>query len=611
MIMATTDLKKLVSNFPKLPGVYLMKDDGGEVMYVGKAKELQSRVRSYLTGGDGRVQIEFLMERVAHIETIICASEEQAFILERDLIAKFKPRYNIRLKDDKAYLSVRIDENARWPRLELVRRVHNDGATYYGPYTYSYELREVLEVIRNVVPLRSCSDTVLYNRQRPCLEYQIRRCAGPCCLPVNSDEYRRWVVQAKQILEGRTPATIKSLNDSMQEASDDLRFEEAAAIRDRIEVLERFTKGHKMAVNLGDSRDAIGFFREAQRATVSILHVRGGRVSDNSSFAFSNVIDTDEELIESIILQFYSSGRETPDEILLPTDLASREEIENFISKNLDAKVSLVVPQKGVKERLVGLATVNARQQFVSKFDEETRYTEAVAKLAALLNLHQVPRRIECVDISNFQGSDIVGAIVVFFDGKPLKSEYKKYKISQQGKPDDFASMHEVVTRRLARAMETGEFPDLLLIDGGPGQLSSACRARDELKLEVDIASIAKIRENSEGVKMPERLFVEGSDDPIPLLPSDEVTLLVSRIRDEVHRFVIGFHRNTRSKRVFKSVLDDIPGVGPERRGRLLREFGSVDKIKNADVEKIAKVGRMPKPLAEKILAFLNKTATS
>jgi excinuclease ABC subunit C len=605
------EVKKKVDTFPKLPGVYLMRDAGGEVIYVGKAKNLRDRTRSYLTGQDERLQIEFLLQRIREIENIVTENEHQAFILERDLITKYKPRYNIRLKDDKAYLSIRIDENAEWPRLELVRKVENDGAQYFGPFSFSYELRTLLDIIKRVIPLRTCADTVFYNRQRPCLEYQIKRCSGPCCLPVDRAQYGDWIKQAKAILVGKTDAIMKDLQAQMDKASEELRFEDAAHYRDRLSVLQNLKSGQRIMSSMGEDRDAFALYREESLVALSILKVRAGRVADNQNFSFADVGVSDEEVLEGALSQYYEGAREIPDEVVLPFELANLSIIREAAENRAGRKVEFTVPLRGVKQRLLNLAGLNARQHFLSQFDAERRYTEISKSLAKSLGLKQMPRRIECVDISNFQGSDIVGALVSFFDGTPDKEHYRKYKISVQDKPDDFASIEEVVRRRLARGVEENDLPDLLIIDGGPGQLKRALIAREETKANIDIVALAKERTKSDVTatkieKKPERIYLDPDSEPIVFEPTSEVTHLIQRIRDEAHRFVITFHRKTRSKRVFRSALDDITGVGPDRRARLLKYYGSVEVMKKAEPRELAKMGRMPLPLAEKILRVLN-----
>lgn len=603
-------LLKKIAAFPRQAGVYLMRDAAGEVIYVGKAKVLRERVRSYFSGQDERAQIAFLIRRVSDIETIVTGSEQQAFVLERDLIARYKPRYNIRLKDDKAFLSIRLDENAEWPRLELVRKIQDDGARYYGPYSFSHELRTLLEIIKRVIPLRTCPDTIFYNRQRPCLEHQIKRCAGPCCLPVEQAQYRRWVQQARAILEGRTEGLLIQLEADMQRASDELRFEDAAALRDRIETLRNVREGQQFVSSSGEDRDVFVLYREEQLVCISVLKVRHGRISDNSNFTFSDVVVSDEEILESVIGQFYEGGREIPDEVIMPLALSNLSLIKEALEARAGRKVDFQVPQRGVKARLIGLAQLNAKEHFLSTFDSDTRATELSRGLAKFLGLKQAPRKVECIDISNFQGSDTVGALVCFFDGRPLKEGYRKYLIAGAGKPDDFSAIREVVRRRLESGMADGDLPDLLIIDGGAGQLSSALQSRDELHLSLDIVALAKERGSvaaDEGLTRSERVFFEGKSEPQLLPQTGELLNFFKRIRDETHRFVITFHRARRTKRAVKSKLDAISGVGPERRARLLKVFGDLDRIASAAPEEVAKAGRMPLPLAQKILRVLNK----
>jgi excinuclease ABC subunit C len=617
MVQNVTTLERLkeeVRGFPQKPGVYLMKDGGGTVIYVGKARDLRSRVSSYLKeGGDGRFQIAFLMRRVETIDTLLAETERQALLLERQLITQYKPRYNIRLKDDKAYFSIRIDRGKEWPRLELVRRQQSDGADYFGPFTYSYELKQVLDVIKKVVPLRTCTDTVFYNRQRPCLEYQMNNCAGPCCLAVDKAEYQQWLKEAIDILNGKTTKVTKLLKQRMESASEGLRFEEAAIYRDRLQVLDSFSGGEKVSFMGGEDRDAFSLYRQGELASVSVLRVRNGRIAMSENFTFRDLVVEDSQVLQAVVEQFYSKVGDIPKEIIIPFELEDGAIFTEDLLERCGSQVSLVVPQRGSKKHLLGLAELNARQHFISSFDAESRYNEFAKRLGILLSLQQVPRRIECVDISNFQGSDIVGAVVCFFDGQPLKDQYRKYKLSEQGGQDDFASIHEVVSRRLQGGIETGELPDLLIIDGGAGQLKAACNARDALGIELDIVGLAKERTVSDMstsvlVKSQERFFLPDKREPLLLEYTDELTHLVARIRDEVHRYVVTFHRSTRTKRVFRSLLDEIPGVGPERKQRLLKEYGSVKNMADVDVVELARVGRMSKRIAERIIAEIKKT---
>lgn len=600
-------------NAPRDPGVYLMRDGAQAVIYVGKAKDLRARLKTYFTGGDGRYQIEFLLRRVVAFETIVTQSEEQAFLLERDLITKYKPRYNIQLKDDKSYLSIRIDERAEWPRLELVRRPERDGATYYGPYAFSGELRNLLEVIRKVIPLRSCSDAVLYNRQRPCLEYQIKRCCAPCCLPVAREEYRDLIKQAVAILEGKTQSTVKKLTEKMESAAEGLRFEEAAAWRDRIEILNNFQAGHSLVTFRGENRDVFGMARDGEGAAICVLLVRNGRISESKPFILSDVRVPDEELLEGVLQQYYQDSREIPCEIILPIELANTSLLEAGLSARRGGKVELVAPQRGSKARLLSMAELNAKHAFQTSRTHESEWDAVAEGLREVVGLRQSPRRVECVDISNFQGSDTVGAVVVFFDGVADKRSYRRYNLAHYEVPNDFAAMREVVLRRLKRGMEEDNLPDLLVIDGGAGQLSMALQARDELGLAVEIVALAKMRTESEALspdvtRKPERLYITGREDPIRLDEGAPVTRFLARIRDEVHRFVITFHREKRAKRVFRTRLDEVSGVSAEMRQRLLKHYRTVSAIAQAPAEELAKVGRMPITLARRVVLSLNRS---
>ena len=600
------DIKKL----PTLPGVYIMKGRDGEVLYVGKAIDLRARVRSYFTGADEREQIEYLLQRVVTIDTIVTETEHQALVLERDLIGIHKPRFNIKLKDDRAYLVVRIDDQAEWPRLELVRRPNPDGAMYFGPFAHGGRVREAFEVVKKVVPLRSCSDAVLHNRQRPCLEFDMKRCVAPCCFPVPAEEYRGYVRQAVSILQGKNHELLKELKEKMEDASQNLRFEEAALYRDRVDALEALTSEKHFVTHGGENRDVMGLYRELDNVQISVLSVRDGRIVATRGYSLKSVKIPTEDVVESAVLQLYEGDVQIPDEILLPCALTNEVSVINALSARRGGKVEVHAPQRGIKHRLVNLAHLNARQQFVTRFAAEERHEEVLRALKERFFLSQIPRRIECVDISNFQGSDIVAGIVSFFDCVPDKEAYRKYTIGGKGKPDDFASIYEVVSRRLARGLEEESLPDLLVIDGGAGQLAMALRARDELGISLDIISIAKLRLIEDEAKTPrykpERIFVEGQSESIPLDSADPVTHFLQRLRDETHRFAITFHRAKRGKRILTSVLDDILGVGPERRARLLKFYGSVDRIREAAVEDVARVGRMPASLAQKILKAIS-----
>jgi excinuclease ABC subunit C len=423
---------------------------------------------------------------------------------------------------------------------------------------------------------------------------------------VEREEYVGYIKQAIALLEGKTSATTKILEGRMEAAALELRFEEAAAWRDRVDILKTFEAGHSLVSFRGENRDVFALYREGHAAALCVLLVRGGRIAETKNFSLLDVQIDNEGILESALQQFYEGGRDIPSEIVLPFELENQSLIQAGLSVRKGRGIQVVTPQRGSRMRLLAMAELNARQAFVSASTVESEWSQVARDLAQMLGLQQIPRRVECSDISNFQGSDTVGAIVAFFDGVADKSGYRRYNLSQQNKPDDFASMYEVISRRLKRGLEEGDLPDLLVIDGGPGQLSMALKARDELKLNLDIVGLAKMRTESEVMsdkvaRKPERLYTEHEQEPILLDEGAVVTRFLSRIRDEVHRFVITFHRQKRARRVFASVLDTVSGLGPEKRNRLLKHFGSIEPIGRASAEEIATVGRMPLPLAQKV----------
>ena len=607
---------------PQSSGVYLMKDKQGTVIYVGKSKNLRARVNSYFNKGDGRENVQFLMERVVTIETLVTDGERQALVLESDLIKKYRPRYNLRLKDDKAYLLVRIDLNHEWPKLELVRSAKEDGARYIGPFAFSYELRTILEVIKKTVPLRTCSDNVIYNRTRPCLQYQIKQCAAPCCLEVDRTQYLEWIEQAANILQGRTEDVRLQLEQQMEKASEELRFEDAAAVRDRLEILKRVREERQIS-QFGDlSVDVFGLYREGHNLELSVLLVRRGRIFEAKTFGFSEVEVPDEELLSSLLVQFYAGETLAPATIVVPLEFEDCQAQEELFSDKRGAKVEILCPQRGSKARLLSLAKQNAKENFEARFSGVSKSERVLQGLKNELELEEVPRIIECVDVSHFQGGATVASVVSFSDGKPDKKRYRHFHLTQEGKPDDFASMREVLMRHLSRAAEENRLPDLVVIDGGPGQLSQALAVRRELGLQKpEMIGLAKKRapvfaatssySSFHKVRKPERIYSEGGGAPLVLDGSSEILHLLERVRNEAHRFAIAFHRATRTKRTFRSALDGIPGIGQRRKFELLRAFQSIKALREATAEEISFRARIPLKMAERLKLFLDKERQS
>ncbi len=610
------ELKERIKHLPVLPGVYLMRDRQAAVIYIGKAKNLRTRIRSYFNGTDARYNVQFLLERLHSIDTLVTEDDRQAIILEADLIKKYRPRYNIRLKDDRAFLVVKVTTDHEWPRLELVRKQAEDGARYVGPFSFGYELRTLLEVVKKVVPLRTCSDRVIYNRVRPCLEYQIKRCAAPCCLEVDRRDYDAWVEQAVKILEGRNEEVILRLEADMERASNELRFEDAAEIRDRLQVLQRLAADRPTANFGAGSRDAFGIYCDGVNAEISVLMVRRGRLFEAKTFGFSDVEVDISEWLPSILTQFYSEAHDPPDEILLPLNLEDREAREELFAERLGREVRIVFPKQGAKARLLSLAYQNAKENFTGRFGGGSQ-DRVLRALQHELGLDQTPRIIECADISHFQGGATVGSIVCFHDGLREKSGYRHFHLTQEGKPDDFASMREIMTRHLSRCMEDNTLADLMVIDGGALQLAQALDVRRDLGLRTPaMIGLAKKRRVSAPYRIalrgrpvgkPERIFMEGRELPVVLDAASDALKLLERIRDEAHRFAITFHRKTRSRKVLRSALENIPGIGPERRRGLLREFGSVKALRKASAEEIAGRSRIPLTLAQRMLSLLNR----
>ncbi|MCC6219726.1 MAG: excinuclease ABC subunit UvrC [Deltaproteobacteria bacterium] len=608
--------KDLLSRMPRRTGVYLMKDKAGKVVYVGKANNLQARVRSYFNESDARYSVRFIVEAVCSIETIVTEDERQALILEGDLIRKFKPRYNVRLKDDRAPLLVRIDEHGEWPRIELVRSHVEDGARYIGPFAFSYELRAMLETIQSTLLLRTCSDKVLHNRIRPCLDYQIKRCCGPCCIDVDRKLYESYVQAAISILEGKNTDVIEQMEREMQRASDEMRYEDAASLRDRIGALTKAGREGVSTVTVaGGSKDCLGLYREGNRAEFTVLKVRNGRLFEAQTFGLDGVEVSDRELLSALLMQYYDVCRDIPEEILVGCEMEDRQIREELLSERIGRRVKIVLPLKGAKARVLALAQENSYQNFRARCGVGVSWESALRGIQRAFGLSEMPRIIDCVDISHFQGGATVGSVVSFCDGSPHKERYRHFHVHcVKGKPDDFASITEVLRRYLSACLEQDALPDLMIVDGGRGQLSQALKVKKELALEtLPVVGLAKRRKmrasygsEADFRYRPERIYLENEVAARVLEPSSSSLRLLERIRDEAHRFGISFHRSVRGKRLFVSRLDKIHGVGPRRRKELLREFGDVQSIASSKPEELVSRCKMPMRLARRIIDSLS-----
>jgi excinuclease ABC subunit C len=599
---------------PPRPGVYLLKDRHGKVIYVGKAASLRSRIRTYLRGGDERSQVRFLVERLADFETIVTASDKEALILENNLIKQYRPRYNIRLKDDKSYVSVKVTVQDPWPRVLVTRRIVKDGSRYFGPFASASAVRDTLDTIRKVFPLRTCSDHVFRNRSRPCIEYDIKRCLGPCVLPVDRAAYDEHLRQVMLLLEGRNSEVVRHLRQRMSEAAEAERFEDAARLRDQIHAIEKTQERQQVVEHWGANQDVFGLYREGGCVEVQVLFVRSGKLVSNRSYSFDDWEFPDEEIVEAVLTQFYqATNHDVPDEILLPVAISDAEARAEYLGERRGKKVAILVPQRGDKLRLVEMARENAMQTFAERRDAAKQGERMVAELQRRLHLANAPKRIECLDIATFQGTETVGAIVAFDEGEPDKEGYRHYRIRSVDGTDDFASIAEVLRRRFRDGRAREGLPDLLVIDGGLGQLGAARAVLEEVGIgDLEVIALAKERVErdataSEIRRRPERIFLPGRKNPVVLKPNSTALFLLQRVRDEAHRFVNLYHRKLRARARFASRLDAITGVGPRRRRALLRRFGSLRRVGEASAEEIAAVPGITLTLATQIKEQLAK----
>ncbi|MEE3336261.1 MAG: excinuclease ABC subunit UvrC [Candidatus Latescibacterota bacterium] len=600
-------MRHKLDTLPRAPGVYLMKDETGKILYVGKAKSLRSRVRSYFqeSGVSERgARIELMVRRVADLDVILTQTEQEALILEATQIKAHKPRYNINLKDDKKYPFIRITDEP-FPRIFWTRDVLKDGSRYLGPYSSARQMRMMLDVMHRIFPVRSCRYDLPDPKVKLCMEYQIHRCEGPCEGIVSQIDYRKSVNQAVRFLRGDKTSVIRELRERMATASEELKFEVAARCRDQIEALEVYQHRQKMVLEEQIDRDIIGLARHDDEACCTVLEVREGRVVGDKHHFLGGVIEaSDAEIISAFIRLFYLQSDFIPRQIHVNVALSDGEELAAWLTSKSDVKVTVAAFQRGLKAQAQELAVSNAahmlEERRLKREALRDRVPQSVHSLQRDISSPTLPRRIEGIDISNFQGTDTVGSLVVMIDGKPKRSEYRHFRIrseSEQG-PDDFASIHEVVTRRISGLRRRGEaLPDLLMIDGGKGQLSNAIDALRQLEIyDLPVVGLAK---------RLEEIFVPGESEPL-LLPRASASLrLLQVLRDEAHRFAVTHHRKLRTKRTIASGLDDIPGIGPKRRQALLREFGSVRQLREADPEQIAAVKGVSLKLANQLKEHL------
>ena len=593
-----------IAGFPAATGVYLMRDAAGTILYVGKARHLRNRVRSYFSASaDSRYQIPALMNRVGAIDFIVTDTEKEALILENTLIKQHRPRYNIELRDDKTYFSLRMDLSEELPRLTVIRKVKPDGARYFGPYASATAAREVLNQLYRIFPLRHYPLETCRRRKRPCLFYQIRQCSAPCHGLISREEYAALAEGTALFLDGRNRAVVDLLRQRMAEAASGERYEIAARFRDLIRAIETTLEKQKMVLSGGDA-DIFGYYRQGNSLEVALLYLRGGRIIGGRNFTVAWELD-DAEGLGSLLLEYYHQEVVIPEEVLLPLPLEDAPVFAELLSEKKGRKVTVHAPRRGVKRDLMLLAIKNAETAAADRRKTERAAEETLEELRERLNLAAVPRCIECYDISLFQGELAVGSRVVFREGKSDPKSYRHYRIKTVSGTDDFAMMREVLTRRFSGERE--ELPDLIVVDGGIGQLNILTAVLRELGIEgIAAAGLAKSRVEREATakeitRSDERVFLPGRKNPVNLRRNSAPLLLLARIRDEAHRFAITYHQKLRGKKQLHSPLDDIPGIGGQRKKELLRRFGSLKKVREASVEELREVKGISEELAKNI----------
>jgi len=615
----TPELAATLANLPDRPGVYLLKDAHGTVLYVGKAQSLRQRVRSYWQkqslGSRGEVhRIRQAIDRVVDLEVTEVDSVSEALLLEANLIKRYKPRFNVRLKDDKSYPYIKVTLADDFPRVERTRKLPNDGSRYFGPYASASSVDEAMNLVRRLFPFRTCTIEIKEGKRalaRPCLLYHIKRCQGPCIEAIGKTSYRADIAQVELFLEGNADAVVDGLEHEMGFAAERQEYERAAALRDKIRSIERTMESQKMAAFARTELDLAAMARNGDQAAVQLFVVRNGKMVGRDVF-FLDVPRgvADDEVLESFLEQYYARATSVPREVLVPRALADTTDLEAFLTAKRGTNVRIRTPQRGEKRELLELATRNAFEALGREaarwLADEGKTLGALEELATALGLAGPPMRIECYDISNFQGAESVGSMVVFEEGKPRSGEYRRFKIKTVEGPNDFASHQEVLRRRFRFAGDGKEgdaearrwaMPDLVIIDGGRGQVSAAKEVLTEMGLaDLPMCGLAKEREE---------LILPDREEPVVLPVTSQALYLVQRLRDEAHRFAITYHRSLRDRKIVRSALDDLPGVGPKRKRELLKVFGSAKRVREAPVEQIAAVPSIGPALAAKIKANL------
>jgi len=588
------------------PGVYVMKDAEDRVIYVGKARDLKKRLASYFTKSrtgplHQDIKTGILVKKISYFETIITDTEKEALILESNLIKRCRPRYNVILKDDKRYPCLRLNLINPYPNLTVVRKIKKDGDLYFGPFASSAAVRETLKIIHKTFKLRKCKTKDFKNRSRPCINYQMEACLAPCCLDVDKNRYHEIVKEVILFLNGRTPDLIQKIKKKMISAANKQDYEKAAVLRDKMFALEEVIEKQVAVTNDFKDRDVIGIAGSHEHSMITVLFVRGGFLLGTRHFNFSEIMSTEEEIIGAFIRQYYEKAPFVPKEVLIPTQLEDESLLEELLSSIKGKKVSILGPKKGEKLRLVKLASQNAENRLKEFLASAATDMEILIQLKKRLKMDKVPQRIECFDISSISGTEAVAGMVVFEKGKANKSLFRKYRIKSVDAQDDYSCMDEVLKRRYGKGEKSKPYPDILMVDGGKGQLNIAVSVIESLKPEQTFQLISIAKKNESKGEKQDKIYKPGQVNPVNMGRGEELLLFLEKIRDKSHELVISFHRQRRGKRFIRSALDSIPGVGKKRKATLLKHFKSIKKIRAATLEELSALPGVNRNVAESV----------
>ena len=605
---AIKSLARQAGNTTTLPGVYLFKNDRGKILYVGKARNLRKRLQSYFQPGrphDAKTRV--LLAKITSFETIVTGTEKEALILESNLIKRHRPRYNVVLKDDKRYPALRLNMNQPYPNLNIVRKIRNDGALYFGPYASSGAVRQTLKFIHKTFKLRKCRTKAFQNRSRPCLNYQMGLCLGPCCKDVKQEDYTAIVNEVIAFLRGRTPTLIKKVKLEMQAAAQVQDFEKAAALRDKMYALEKTLERQVTVTTDFKDRDVIGMAFEEGVSAAAMLRVRGGFLLGSRQFSFDTALGSMENQMGTVLYQLYTGHQRIPGQILVSHLPKEVNLIETQLSEIRKQRVQILAPQRGEKARLVQMAVENALKTLRESILAKATNLEMLGRLQKRLKMDRIPARIECFDNSNIGGRLPVSAMSVFEMGLPRPEASRRYRIRLKGKPDDYAYMTEVLTRRFGKCDEAMPWPDLLMLDGGKGQLNVALAVLDSLKLTGRFAVAAIAKKDERVGETLDKIYVPARSNPIQFGKEMDLLLFLQRIRDEAHRLAVTYQRQRRRVHGLASALDEVPGVGPRRKAQLMKKFGSIANIKATPVDELSTLSGISKKLAQTIKQTLSE----